>query len=782
MKKERGGEAKRISLLLFRLLLVYTSSNVTVSLAFQQRTTALPVVLPHRVRYRGGTSGWPLLLSKKEHDTTESNDKETAAKSTPQSNNYLESNPLWKSIQDTQDRIQTVQNEFLEQYQNNIPQPVREWLHKLGEFLTQLRNAVLGFGAGVVLTVALVLVPVVHEMETLSPPVTLFETILSDLETAYVDEVDTTQLFETGIAAMLNSLDPYTEFENLNSAAELNESIDGKYGGVGLVISGQTTAAAGSKATSQAGGLQPNDNNDSKSNIRVASAMEGYAYDYGMRVGDRIVSVDDWQLSSATSVEDVRNHLRGTPGTSVRISFSREGVDEVQTITLPRTIVRVHDVKLATLLPNRIGYIQLSGFTNDAGAEMRNAIQYLQQKIQDEASTESIMVTDNTATAATPQLEGLILDLRGNPGGLLTSAVDVASLFVPNGSDIVSARGRGFPGILYRSRTEPMLDTSRTKLAVLVNDNTASAAEIVSGAIQDLDVGIIVGSDRTYGKGLVQNVEELPYKTALKYTVAKYYTPSGRCIQGVNYKEGSISAKGEGNSGQYTASKIEDDDRKVFYTRTGRIVKDGGGIEADYKVEAPKASALEVTLLRSGLFNEFAAIWSKNHELTNNFQVDDETYRSFQAFVQEKQRKGEIKLDVLYSKPLEDLKKALAASGYKGPEKDVQMLQSSIVREVQRDFEKYRNDIKEDIGQNILARYLPESMLIERGIKSDRQVQAAVELLSSKNKFETILARGSSADRATPQLKPQPTMALTQNTDRSSSEDISSSHMQVTWK
>ena len=470
--------------------------------------------------------------------------------------------------------------------------------------------------------------------------------------------------------------------------------------------------------------------------IRVVSAFEGYAFDYGMRVGDRLVAVDDVKIdSTSTTIEEVRNNLRGEPGTLVTIQFERDGVDGVQSITMPRAVVRIRDVKLATLLGNPsdgIGYIQLAGFASDAGREMRQAIQYLQRAADD-------------ASNGQHTLQGLVLDLRGNPGGLLTSAVDVASQLVPKGSDIVSARGRGFPGLIYRSRVDPILDTTQTKLAVLVNSNTASAAEIVSGAIQDLDVGIIVGQDRTFGKGLVQNVEELPYNTALKFTVAKYYTPSGRCIQGIKYTEGG--GLNSDTDGRYVASKISEKDRGTFYTRTGRPVRDGGGIEADFKVPSAKASALEVTLLRSGVFNDFAAEWSKKNELTNNFAVEGDTYKSFQVFVNEKQKSGELQLEALYDKPLSDLRKALKASGYKGSEKTVEQLQARIVRDIQHDFEKYRNDIKEDISQNILARYLPESMLIERGVQNDAQVKAAVQLLSQRSTFDNLLSKGSTTER-----------------------------------
>lgn len=700
------------------------------------------------------------------------------------------------------------------QFKEKLPEPVLAVVQWMEHLWHNLAWHVLTFTVGAVVGVTALIVPMFSQVETLTQPVTLFETILADLEQAYVEPVDTNKLFETGVAAMLRSLDPYTEFEGVQEAAAMSESIEGKYGGVGLVIAGipasQQPPAATTTTTTpppqaqappllQAPGIPtttgpatvpgilggttvlPSDDEGApvvttttttttaadldedrdeisldqriqeqmaaqkrkqvqEKGIRVVSAFEGYAFDYGMRVGDKLVAIDDFQIendgSTSTSIEQVRNTLRGEPGTMVTIAFERDGVEGIQTVTMPRAVVRIRDVKLATLLGNPadgMGYIQLSGFASDAGREMRNAIQYLQRATED-------------ATHGERSLQGLVLDLRGNPGGLLTSAVDVASLLVPKGSDIVSAKGRGFPGILYRSRVDPILDTSATKLAVLINGNTASAAEIVSGAVQDLDVGVIVGNDRTFGKGLVQNVEELPYNTALKFTVAKYYTPSGRCIQGVNYKEGDIRS-GDSTDGKYVASKVDEKDRGTFYTSMGRVVRDGGGIEADYKVPSTKASALELTLFRSGAFGDFAAEWSKKHELTNNFAIDEDTYKSFQAYVNSKQKSGELQLEALYGKPLEDLKKALKASGYKGSEKSVEQLQARIVRDIQNDFEKYRSDIKEDISQSILARYLPESMLIERGVQRDPQVEAAVKLLTARSTFDKLLAKGSVVER-----------------------------------
>jgi carboxyl-terminal processing protease len=675
---------------------------------------------------------------------------------------------------------------FTKQIWERIPVPVQQFLTKVWEILTgwlpSLRLALASFVAGAILTTAAILVPVYSSVENLSEPVTLFETILADLELGYVDPVDTNKLFETGISAMLRSLDPYTEFEAKEDAQQMNEGIMGKYGGVGLVIAGVTPKDVAtikamteqvSSATNEAGDaeLAPDeagadfkefqDDEDlslsvssddpraaerakdrqlrkeqmkayaraKQKGIRVVNAFEGYAFDYGMRVGDRLLQVDNLAVTPETTVEDVRNVLRGDPGSEVTIRFEREGVSGVQECTIPRQIVRLRDVKLTTFLGNPadgIGYISLSGFAANAGAEVMQAILALEQAAMD-------------ASNGDHALKGLVLDLRGNPGGLLTSAVDVASLLVPKGSDIVSARGRGFPGVTYRSRVEPVLDPS-TKLAVLVNRGTASAAEIVSGAVQDLDRGIIIGGDRTFGKGLVQNVEDLPFNTALKFTVAKYYTPSGRCIQGINYKEGGGR---EAADGKFLAEEVAEKDRQTFYTKRGRIVKDGGGIAVDYKVEAPKASALEITLLRSDLLGEFAAMWSRSHQLTNNFDVDESTYKDFQGFVERKRKAGDLKLEALYSGPLNDLKLALKQSGYKGSEREVEALKANIVREIQRDFEKYKEDIKEDIATSILSRYVPESMILERGLRTDKQALAATKLLKSDTSFEKLLAKGS---------------------------------------
>jgi len=619
-------------------------------------------------------------------------------------------------------RVNEIVETFLKKLYEILPKSVQN-------FLPNLKLASIAFFSGCIITLCVIFIPVYQEVSKYQKPVALFETILSDLDRGYVEEVNTIKLFETGVSAMLRSLDPYTEY--YNDAIENQENVLGKYAGVGIVISGnsreQMEAISSADET-----IDDNDDDDeivkSKDKkylyqgIKVVNAFEGYAFDYGVRVGDRLLSIDNVSIESS-SVEEVRNILRGEPNSVVNIKFTRDGVKDVQEISLPRRIVKIPDVKCYSILDSNpmIGYIQLSGFSQQAGNEVRSALLNLQERA---------LLNDRQG------LQGVVLDLRGNPGGLLTSAVDVASIFVPKNSDIVSARGRGFPGVLYRSRIDPLLNTDEVKLIVLTNGQTASAAEIVSGAIQDLDVGVILGADKTFGKGLVQNVEELPYNSAIKYTVARYYTPSGRCIQALDYKEGGGLKSSQSS---YTTTKIKD--KTIFYTKAGREVKNGGGIEADYKVASPRSSALEVTLLRKGVFADFASEWSKKYTLTDKFKVTEDIYQDFIQFVNQKQKSGDLELEAIYRPNMDSLQKVLKESGFKNSQDELRKLKTVILKEIRTDFIRNKKDIVEDIQQNILARYLPESMLIEGTLKSDIQVDAAIALIKNQKKYDQLLAR-----------------------------------------
>jgi len=469
--------------------------------------------------------------------------------------------------------------------------------------------------------------------------VSLFGDILTDLRLGYVDEVDPKRLFETGVGAMLRSLDPYTEFENVKQSRAIKESVSGRYGGVGLVIANEpqpkvAAASPVSKLAPPAGASiivpapqpesdvtttpVPGSSNGVGNGVSVVDAFESYAFKGGMRVGDHIISVDGVP-ATGLSVEGVRDLLRGDPDTKVRVKFEREeynGRKEYE-VMLNRAAVKLSDVRLATFLGDaneKVGYINLAGFNAEAARDFRSALLMLKYSAQENRATEG-------------GLRGLVLDLRSNPGGLLDAAVEIASYLVPNSADIVSARSRGGPEITYRSVSEPLLPKD-TKLVVLVNGGSASASEIVAGAVQDLDAGVIMGQSKTYGKGLVQKILPLPYDSALKYTVAKYFTPSGRCIQAVAYSGGreipTDGTSAAASGGEETAAEAEaeakgspiaDKDRRVFYTANGRPVLDGGGITPDEIVPPNQLAPSEALFLGQGLYSEFISKFIQTHDV-----------------------------------------------------------------------------------------------------------------------------------------------------------------------
>ncbi|EGB09984.1 hypothetical protein AURANDRAFT_23275, partial [Aureococcus anophagefferens] len=362
-----------------------------------------------------------------------------------------------------------------------------------------------GAVAGVALSVFVALSPVGDaasgESRETREAATQFAVILDALDRGYVDAVSPKALLEAAVDGMLSTLDPYTQFERAREASDLVESVEGRYGGVGLVISRPAAAAA------QAQG------------IAVVDAYEDYAWEAGLRPKDTLLSVGGASVvskgGSEAALDDARNRLRGAPGTSVAVEFSHPwDKGAVRSADLRRFAVRRKDVEVAALLPSPtapkiVAYARVAGFSRETAPELLESLAALRYD------------------AASSKLQGLVLDLRGNPGGLLDAAVDVASLFLPPESLIASAGGRGF----FRSRATGATLFGAVPLVVLVDGQSASASEIVSGAIQDYDAGVILGT-RTFGKGLIQDVSALPFDgAALKVTVGRYYTPSGRCLQ-----------------------------------------------------------------------------------------------------------------------------------------------------------------------------------------------------------------------------------------------------------
>lgn len=564
---------------------------------------------------------------------------------------------------------------------------------------------IVGTLTGVLLSAALLFVPAVISTSDalLREKVTLFDVILHDINDSYVDKVDINRMFETGVNSMLGTLDPYTQFENNAQTLEMSVKTNGRYAGVGLGLAlGDANDA----------GIRP---------IIVMSAFEGYAFDAGLRPGDVIRTVASVDVSDMT-LEKVTEMLRGDPGTSVQVTVSREGASSPLPFTLTRRSVQIKDVPAATLLPSQspskppIAYVRLQSFAKDAASEVAEALTRL-------------ISTDRP-------IEGVILDLRGNPGGLLNAAIEVAELFVPKGEKIVSTKGRRLgPAPVYTSTRDPIVG-SGTRLAILVNGQTASASEIVAGAVQDLDLGVIVGS-RTFGKGLVQNVQELPFNTALKYTVGKYYTPSGRCIQALKYTQS------EGDEGVFEMQEIEESQRREFLTTGGRVVRDGGGIEPDVEVYRQPTS-LELALQQQNMYFHFATRFgaqSKLEKLPADFTVTDSIYKDFVKFVSNSGFKYESRFD----DALDKLDKMFEEVGYDTARAKVSDLKRATNAEMRSDFLRHENDIRVFVESAIRYRFQPDSERIIADLRNDDQLAEAIRVLQNRDDYEHLLLKSDQA-------------------------------------
>lgn len=506
----------------------------------------------------------------------------------------------------------------------------------------------------------------------------IFGAVYEELVTGYVDPVDPERLMRDGMAAMLEDLDPYTVFLDEADNADLSIITRGQYGGVGLSIARRADK------------------------ITVTAPIEGTSgYKQGVRAGDIITRIGTTPADSLR-LGDVRHLLRGEPGTTIEITVERAGEPAPLSFTLTREQVQLRNVTYRGFLgdpEDRIGYLKLERFTREAGAEMKEGLQALQQS---------------------GRLQGLVLDVRDNPGGLLGSAVDVASLFVPRGAEIVSTRGRTAERA-YRSQEAPIAPD--VPLVVLVNGFSASASEIVAGAIQDLDRGVILGTT-TFGKGLVQVIRDMPYNTSLKMTTAKYYTPSGRSIQAASY----------GVNGDSTADRAAR--AAAFHTEHGRSVRGGHGIEPDVEVIPPPPSQLEEALQRRAAFFFFANHYAATHEPADaSFEVTDATLDAFRDWLAAE--------DITYQTDAERAVKQLASTlqedDYEEIADEMRALEGAVEQEKQRGFAQHAAALKEHLRAEILTRHLDKPAQVEAMLARDEQVQTAATLLRDVGAYANVL-------------------------------------------
>jgi carboxyl-terminal processing protease len=507
----------------------------------------------------------------------------------------------------------------------------------------------------------------------------IFGAVYEELVTGYVEDLDPEQLMHVGMDAMLSELDPYTTFIDEGQQTDIRVLQQGSYGGVGLNVG-------------KRGG-----------NVTVIAPVEGASgYKQGVRAGDVITQIEQQPVDSLT-VTDVETLLRGEPGTTVEVQVERAGAPAPITFTLTRRKIDLNSVPHRGFVgraSDGVGYVKLERFTRGAGGDVQAAIEALQEK---------------------RALTGLVLDLRDNPGGLLREAVKLVELFVPQGSDIVSTRGRlAKAERSYRSDRAPVLPD--LPLVVLVNGLSASASEIVAGAVQDLDRGVVMGTT-TYGKGLVQVVRALPHNTSLKMTTAEYYTPSGRSIQSVDYTASDSVA-------------IPDSLRRSFTTARGRRVRDQQGIRPDKVVPANRPSELEEALRRRAAFFLYANHYAAQRDrLPDDFAVTDAVLGDFRTWLDDKAFAYPTDAEQAVGR----LQQQLDAADYEGVRDELRDLRAAVEQEKADGFTQHAAALKQHLEQEILARFVPKSQQIEASLSHDTQVQEAAALLQDGDRYESIL-------------------------------------------
>lgn len=517
----------------------------------------------------------------------------------------------------------------------------------------------------------------------------IFHSVFRELDLCYVDTLDVAKVVDAGIQAMVSSLDPYTVYYPEEEDEDLKMMITGKYAGVGAIIRYHKR----------------------HNRVVIVEPYEGMpALDAGLRAGDVLLSIDGEDLEGLP-VDKVSDMLRGEPQTQLTVRFKREGVaDSLMEVKLTRANIALPAVPYYTLLSDSTGYIILNSFTENCARDVRLALVELRNQ----------------------GARGLILDLRGNGGGSLSEAVDIAGLFVPKGTEVVSTKGKIAQAVqTFKTQREPL--DLHIPLVVLVDGQSASASEIVAGAMQDLDRGIILGR-RTYGKGLVQAVRNLPYNASLKVTTSKYYTPSGRCVQAIDY-----ARRGEDGS----VERIPDSLTTVYYTRAGRPVRDGGGITPDIEVQAERLPNLLYYLANEDVLFDFATQYYRTHPTiatAHDFAIDDSLYAAFKECV----KASGFTYDRGSEKALEALKEIAKFEGYMdAASAEFAALEKKLNHDLDRDFDYFEKDIKLLLADEIVTRYYYQRGSIIQAVKSDSTLHRAQQLLNDKAAYTKLLEKPS---------------------------------------
>jgi carboxyl-terminal processing protease len=517
----------------------------------------------------------------------------------------------------------------------------------------------------------------------------IYYTLFRELNMFYVDETDPEELVSTSIDAMLSSLDPYTTYIPESDMDDFKFQTTGEYGGIGSLI------------------------RRSGEQVIIADPYEGFpAAKAGIRAGDIIQEVDGTPVSDM-AIESVSERLKGKPGTGLKMTIERYGEPDPLEFTMVREKITIRNVPYYGMLDPHTGYIRISNFTTGAGKEVESALLSLKNE---------------------NNLKSLVLDLRSNPGGLLIEAVRICNLFVDKGELIVSTKGKVKQWDSDYVTQRAPLDTD-IPLVVLVNRGSASASEIVAGALQDLDRAVIVGQ-RTFGKGLVQTSRPLKYNAQLKVTTAKYYIPSGRCIQALDYTHRNE----DGSVGSIPDSLISE-----YQTRNGRLVYDGGGVQPDFEVIPEMLSEITLQLYTQNMIFNFATRYRSVHPSIENpekFLLSTDDYDSFKSFVENQDFEFKTASEQAFD---ELVKTAVREKYYELAEEQFLVLEEKLSHNNLKDLETFQDEIRQILSEEIISRYYFQAGRILAQIRDDQQLDKALEVLSTPSLVKEVLSGNQGA-------------------------------------
>ncbi len=507
--------------------------------------------------------------------------------------------------------------------------------------------------------------------------------IYEHLEKYYVDEAKVGQLSKVAIDAMLKELDPYTVYYHESNMEDYRMMMTGEYGGIGSLIRkiGDYTYIA-----------EPYEGNPAEKS--------------GLKAGDKIISIDGKTMVGKLT-DEVSSALKGPKGTTIKVEVDREG-EGIKFISVMRDEIKLPDVPYSGMLNETVGYVKLNSFTQTASSDVKKAMEELKSKGMTE----------------------MVLDLRGNGGGLLIEAVKIVNFFVKKGQTVVTTKGRVEEENRVYTTLEDPFDTT-IPLTILIDEGSASASEIVSGSLQDLDRAVIIGST-SYGKGLVQRTYDLKYGSKMKLTIAKYYTPSGRCVQRLEYYDNADGEK---------PKEISDSLLKKFKTTTGRDVIDGRGIEPDVKITEREMSRLSATIYANNLIFNYATkfhVENKNIEIAGKFKLSDAQYEAFKKYVLAET----FTYSTASEEVLKKMKKTAEEEGYYEDSKaEYDALLAKVVPSKERDLEKFKDEIKIILENEIISRYYYQKGRAEDSFRNDLTIAESLKILKNIKEYNTILGK-----------------------------------------